>query len=289
MILYQGKNLVQDKELIEYTKCSLRHLYRFKCRIETEKLSYSELIYKIGKNVILDMLKELSDGSTTTLSTYMEQLSKLIETACTEFKISLDKVVQEIASCKIYLAQFFSEPIYKIIGVRVPYTRSIVVKEEEVVISGTIDVVRVKEYKGDLDEREIELIHLSYEDGILTDIGRENDISIVCSRLGMSTYLEEKGTKKFSAVRAILFSMRNGKSTEIDIGTGDFRYQLPWLFNIAMAIKAGLYYPQFDQTRCNLCPYMKGCTPSIIKPMGKIMRRPVHKGKKLKRKIDREK
>lgn len=255
---------IDEEQIAEYALCSLRHLYRFHYGVAAESADPIDVQLRATKEALLWMYGRLAERKKeVTLREALAELDRAMSEKCRQVGISINDVAELVANGRLQIKKHFENQKLgsSILGVRVPYERRIIRGNNEIVLTGRIDLVRVVNDNRP-NHRVLELVALSTKRYTPPPMERANSIELVAARLGMATY-GNFSRKRCSRVRAVWYSIHQDVEFEAGIGEHEMKTALGWIANVALAINQQLYYPQYDRTRCLQCPFRNGCDPDM--------------------------
>ena len=262
-----GENLthrivVTDQELAEYTKCALRHLYRFRYGIEPKTDNRVEMHLASLRDSLLFFFQKLSDRKAVQLAEVIDAYDRALKPRLDECGESIDAMGDLMASGRILLKRHFDDKTPEVVylGTNVPYEREIGRAETHIiVIKGTIDALRVTKDR-QARRRTIDCVRISLSPKHPSLMERANSIEIITDRLGLGM-LEVLSKNRMVTPRSIWYSIQHDVELETPVSGQDLKISLGWVANIAFAIHHRIYYPQYEYARCGACPYRRGCDP----------------------------
>lgn len=275
---------IEEEELSEYVQCSLRHLYRYRFKVEPRDLDRTDLALKAFRASLLWFYGVLALRSRAlTLRELLQDFERRVAERTTRAGFDLQSLTDQIAVGRVRLKRHFGaeEKGLAILGAEVPYERVFKRGDLTITLKGRIDLVRVRDDHRP-KSRSLELIHISTGRWIPPALERANTVPLVCARLGFAT-LGNFSKGRNSEIKTIWYSAHQDREVETEVREHEMRVARGWLLGVAEAIEGELYYPQFEQARCTQCPYRKGCDPGLAS--GEAKEAPLIHGEELSRKL----
>jgi hypothetical protein len=257
------KKIISEDELIEYSLCPFKHLYKYVYKVSAVGVDSVDLRLHAIRQTILWMYSEYSKGVALTLESVFSKLETELEQIASTVGIDKQLLSIQIALGRNTLKKWYDElPEYSVLGILMPWKKEINTIGNQMIITGVVDLIRVKNDK-DPTNRVIQAINLVTNRRYFpSEMEKTNAIDMVCVRLGMYTLgsqMQKKYNRRVALIWACLYT---DKSANVDITPELVKTSTGWLSAIALAINNRIYFPQYQKYKCELCPYEPGCNPT---------------------------